>query len=92
MATSLQTMQKGNFPSCPEINPREECKAVTLRSGKKLSTPLINDEDDELPQEDDEAIIEDVQQKESASKEKEKSKSNIGSTSNSTSFIPNTQN
>ena len=83
MATSLQTMQKGKFPSCPEINPREECKVVTLRSGKKLSTPLINDEDDE-------AIIEDVQQKESASKEKEKSKSNIGSTSNSTSFIPNT--
>ena len=36
------------------------------------------------------AIIEDIQQKESASKEKEKSKSNIGSTSNSTSFIPNT--
>ena len=73
MATSLQTMQKGKFPSCPE----------TLRSGKKLSTPLINDEDDE-------AIMEYVQQKESASKEKEKSKSNIGSTSNSTSFIPNT--
>lgn len=90
MATSLQTMQKGKFPSCPERNPREECKAVTLRSGKKLSTPLINDEDDELPQEEDEGIIENVQQKESASKEKEKSKSNIGSTSNSTSFIPNT--
>ena len=90
MATSLQTMQKGKFPSCPKINPREECKAVTLRSGKKLSTPLINDEDDELPQEEDKAIIEDIQQKESASKEKEKSKSNIGSTSNSTSFIPNT--
>jgi len=51
-------MQKGKFPSCPEINPKEECKAMTLRSGKKLSTPLIIDEDEE--QEVDDTIQEQI--------------------------------
>ncbi|WP_217833143.1 hypothetical protein, partial [Picosynechococcus sp. PCC 7002] len=63
---------------------------ITLRSGKESNKHIMVD-DNELPQEEDEAFIGDAPiQKESASKEKEKSKSNIGSTSNSTSFIPNT--
>ncbi|XP_038877603.1 uncharacterized protein LOC120069859 [Benincasa hispida] len=47
MAISLQIMQKGKFPSCLENNPKEECKALTLRSREKLATRLINDDDDE---------------------------------------------
>ena len=90
MATSLHTMQKGKFPSCLEKNPKEECNVITLRSGKELNKHIMID-DDELPLEEDEVIMEDAPiQKESAPKEKEKSQTNIGSTSNSTSFIPNT--
>ena len=69
IATSLQTMQKGKFPSCPEINPKEECKAMTLRSGKKLSTPLIIDEDEE--QEVDDTIQEQILEDEPKILEKE---------------------
>ncbi|XP_022159119.1 uncharacterized protein LOC111025551 [Momordica charantia] len=39
MASTLNIMQKGKFPSDTEVNPREHCKAVTLRSGKELQEP-----------------------------------------------------
>uniref|UniRef100_UPI001C3CB3E0 hypothetical protein n=1 Tax=Picosynechococcus sp. (strain ATCC 27264 / PCC 7002 / PR-6) TaxID=32049 RepID=UPI001C3CB3E0 len=59
MTTSLHTMQKGKFPSCSDKNPKEECNAITLRSGKELNKYIMTD-GDEPPQEEDEAIIEDV--------------------------------
>ena len=31
--------QQGNLPSNTEVNPKEQCKAITLRSGKELETP-----------------------------------------------------
>ena len=73
MATSLHTMQKGKFLNFLEKNAKEECNAITLRSGKELNNHIMID-DDELPQEEDEAIIEDAPiQKENAPKEKKES-------------------
>lgn len=37
ISTSLHIMQKGKFPSCQKKNPKEECNAITLRSGKELN-------------------------------------------------------
>ncbi|XP_022866538.1 uncharacterized protein LOC111386305 [Olea europaea var. sylvestris] len=34
IATAIQSQQKGQFPSDIEVNPREHCNAITLRSGK----------------------------------------------------------
>ncbi|XP_022883328.1 uncharacterized protein LOC111400113 [Olea europaea var. sylvestris] len=36
IATAIQSQQKGQFPSNPEVNPREHCNAITLRSGKAV--------------------------------------------------------
>ncbi|XP_075494038.1 uncharacterized protein LOC142531695 [Primulina tabacum] len=36
LANSLRDQNRGQFPSNTEVNPKEQCKAVTLRSGKEL--------------------------------------------------------
>ncbi|KAJ4713038.1 DNA-directed DNA polymerase [Melia azedarach] len=36
LATSIKSLYSGNFPSDTEINPREQCKVITLKSGKEL--------------------------------------------------------
>ncbi|XP_022892010.1 uncharacterized protein LOC111406878 [Olea europaea var. sylvestris] len=36
IATAIQSQQKGQFPSDIEVNPREHCNAITLRSGKAV--------------------------------------------------------
>ncbi|XP_073273285.1 uncharacterized protein [Primulina huaijiensis] len=36
LATALRDQNRGHFPSNTEVNPKEQCKAVTLRSGKEL--------------------------------------------------------
>ncbi|KAJ4718918.1 DNA-directed DNA polymerase [Melia azedarach] len=36
VATSIKYFHRGNFPSDTEVNPREQCKVITLRSGKEL--------------------------------------------------------
>ncbi|XP_075481203.1 uncharacterized protein LOC142521915 [Primulina tabacum] len=36
LANALRDQNKGQFPSNTEVNPKEQCKAVTLRSGKKI--------------------------------------------------------
>ncbi|XP_022851217.1 uncharacterized protein LOC111373002 [Olea europaea var. sylvestris] len=36
IATAIQSQQKGQFPSDTEVNPREHCNAITLRSGKAV--------------------------------------------------------
>ncbi|XP_048228900.1 uncharacterized protein LOC125369783 [Ricinus communis] len=43
----LSKRPQGSLPSTTESNPREHCKAITLRSGKQLSSslPLGDDED-----------------------------------------------
>ena len=41
MATTMKAMQKGTFSNCTKKNPREDCKAVTLRSGRNLARPIL---------------------------------------------------
>ncbi|XP_075504558.1 uncharacterized protein LOC142541996 [Primulina tabacum] len=36
LANALKDQNRGQFPSNTEVNPREQCKAVTLRSGKEI--------------------------------------------------------
>lgn len=36
LASALKDQNRGQFPSNTEVNPKEQCKAITLRSGKKL--------------------------------------------------------
>ncbi|KAM6580981.1 hypothetical protein CsatA_004755 [Cannabis sativa] len=43
LATEVATRPQGNLPSTTEVNPKENCKAITLRSGKNYDGP-------ELPQ------------------------------------------
>ncbi|XP_073063937.1 uncharacterized protein [Primulina eburnea] len=54
LANALKDQNKGQFPSNTEVNPREQCKAVTLRSGKEIgiqepaeeSVEILVEEDD----------------------------------------------
>ncbi|XP_073273282.1 uncharacterized protein [Primulina huaijiensis] len=36
LATALRDQNRGHSPSNTEVNPKEQCKAITLRSGKEL--------------------------------------------------------
>ncbi|XP_022877041.1 uncharacterized protein LOC111395291 [Olea europaea var. sylvestris] len=36
----LTGRQQGNLPSTTEVNPKEQCKAITLRNGKELEAPI----------------------------------------------------
>ncbi|KAJ4724863.1 DNA-directed DNA polymerase [Melia azedarach] len=36
LATSIKSLHNEKFPSDKEVNPREQCKVITLRSGKEL--------------------------------------------------------
>ena len=38
LASMLNDRQQGNLPSTTVVNPIEQCKAITLRSGKELNT------------------------------------------------------
>ena len=38
LATELKNQQKGKFPSDTNQNPRDHCKAFTLRSGKEVES------------------------------------------------------
>ncbi|XP_075492512.1 uncharacterized protein LOC142530565 [Primulina tabacum] len=40
LATALRDQNRDQFPSNTEVNPREQCKAVTLRSGKELEVQI----------------------------------------------------
>ena len=40
VASILSERQQGNLPSTTELNPKEHCNAITLRSGKELEAPL----------------------------------------------------
>ncbi|XP_073273299.1 uncharacterized protein [Primulina huaijiensis] len=54
LANALKDQNRGQFPSNTEVNPREQCKAVTLRSGKKIGIPDSAEESVEtLVEEDD---------------------------------------
>ncbi|KAF5450006.1 hypothetical protein F2P56_030391 [Juglans regia] len=40
LATTINAQQRGTFPSNTEVNPREQCKAIILRSGRELERKL----------------------------------------------------
>ncbi|XP_073061910.1 uncharacterized protein [Primulina eburnea] len=46
LANALKDQNKGQFPSNTEVNQKEQCKAVTLRSGKELDGKNSNDKDE----------------------------------------------
>ncbi|XP_030478230.1 uncharacterized protein LOC115695295 [Cannabis sativa] len=39
LETQIATCPQGNLPSTIEVNPKEHCKAITVRSGKKYEGP-----------------------------------------------------
>ncbi|XP_030479468.1 uncharacterized protein LOC115696721 [Cannabis sativa] len=41
LATQVATRPQGNLPSTTEVNPKENCKAITLRSGKNYDGPDV---------------------------------------------------
>ncbi|XP_073137086.1 uncharacterized protein [Henckelia pumila] len=47
LANALNNQQRGVFPNNTEVNPRDKCKAVTLRRGKELGTDNPKAVDDE---------------------------------------------
>ncbi|KAL8520070.1 hypothetical protein ACS0TY_010849 [Phlomoides rotata] len=46
LASSSQAREKGKFPSTTEVNPREYCNAVTLRSGTNYEGPSMPQEEE----------------------------------------------
>lgn len=50
LATSMKSQQQGKFPSDTEINPKEHCKAITLRSGKQIGESLPEEEKNSTPE------------------------------------------
>nr|XP_023881727.1 uncharacterized protein LOC111994101 [Quercus suber] len=40
LATTINAQQRGTFPSNIEVNPKEQCKAITLRSGREIERCL----------------------------------------------------
>ncbi|XP_075497140.1 uncharacterized protein LOC142534108 [Primulina tabacum] len=48
LANTLKDQNRGQFPSNTEVNPREQCKAVTLRSGKEIGIPEPAEENVEI--------------------------------------------
>ena len=36
LATTINAQQRGTFPSNTKVNPKEQCKAITLRSGREI--------------------------------------------------------
>ncbi|KAL8544190.1 hypothetical protein ACS0TY_004647 [Phlomoides rotata] len=47
LVSSSQAREKGKFPYTMEVNPREHCKAVTLRSGTNYEGPSMPQEGDD---------------------------------------------
>ena len=44
LAIELKNQQKGKFPSDTEQNPRDHCKAITLRSGREVESSRQSEE------------------------------------------------
>ncbi|KAL8546783.1 hypothetical protein ACS0TY_006486 [Phlomoides rotata] len=74
----MKAREKGKFPSTTEVNPREHCNAITLRSGTKYESPsMLQEEKSEANEEEqdskeEEFIMED--EKDAGEEEVEKEK------------------
>ncbi|XP_062088678.1 uncharacterized protein LOC133795238 [Humulus lupulus] len=50
LATLMANCAQVNLPSTTEVNPKEECQAITLRSGKKYEEPSVEQSDEDKVQ------------------------------------------
>ncbi|XP_062075227.1 uncharacterized protein LOC133779261 [Humulus lupulus] len=48
LATSMTICGQGNLPSTTEVNPKEQCNVISLRSGKELKEPKVADKEKEV--------------------------------------------
>lgn len=48
IANAINSRSQGNLPSKTEVNPKEQCKAVILRSGKTLDDVNVQSKTSEL--------------------------------------------
>ncbi|XP_057503556.1 uncharacterized protein LOC130787110 [Actinidia eriantha] len=70
LATTINAQQGGTFPSNTEVNPKEQCKAITLRSGREIerspsketkSTPIATNNGQSKNKVEEEEIVDDTQ-------------------------------
>ncbi|XP_073024244.1 uncharacterized protein [Primulina eburnea] len=57
LANALRDQNRGQFPSNTEVNPKEQCKAVTLRCGKKLEAQSPKEGVENMEEEHDAPLI-----------------------------------
>ncbi|XP_062099868.1 uncharacterized protein LOC133805723 [Humulus lupulus] len=43
LAQLFSSRQQGNLPSSTEVNPKEQCNAISLRSGTEYEGPIVDD-------------------------------------------------
>ena len=69
LATTINAQQRRTFPSNTEVNPKEKCKAITLRSGREIerspsketeSTPTAPNNDQRNNKVEEEEIVDDT--------------------------------
>ena len=58
LANMLNGHQQGNLPCTTEVNPKEQCKAITLRSERELETYSTGEKANKDGQEQTETILE----------------------------------
>ena len=68
LATLMANRAKGELPSTTEVNPKEQCKAITLRSGKGYDGPATDQNEENKDQ--DQQALEKQQDAEEAEKKK----------------------
>ncbi|XP_024028257.1 uncharacterized protein LOC112093645 [Morus notabilis] len=64
LANEVNSHPQGNFPSSTETNPKEQCKAITLRSGKELKEPARKREEETYGKKEADVEISEVLEKE----------------------------
>ena len=63
LAEAINSRAQGNLPSKTEVNPKEHCKVVTLKSGKKIGEVsgenVVDEDEEEVPNQSHEEPVED---------------------------------
>ncbi|XP_022897613.1 uncharacterized protein LOC111411302 [Olea europaea var. sylvestris] len=57
LATLIKSQQKGKFPSDTEVNPKEHCKVVVLRSGKQVGKSELTEDSNPTPDKEKEQVV-----------------------------------
>ncbi|XP_062089283.1 uncharacterized protein LOC133795844 [Humulus lupulus] len=64
LAALMTNRAQGNFPSTTEVNPKEQCQAITLRSGTRYEGPKKSQSEEEEKKLDDKKVTEDLKEEE----------------------------